>query len=111
MGDPQAELGFAGIAYESGVKTTLASLWAVNDLSTLALMQEFYHHLADPEVKTKAEALRRSQVALLRGQVRVQNDKLLGSGRALSLSNQTQSQQTFTAPYHWAAFTLVGSPW
>jgi CHAT domain-containing protein len=112
IGNPQAELGFAGLAYESGVKTALASLWSVGDLSTLALMREFYYHLADANVKTKAEALRRSQVALLRGQVKVENNNLIGSGGTLGLGTaQIQGQQTFTAPYHWAAFTLVGSPW
>ncbi|MEM8603160.1 MAG: CHAT domain-containing protein, partial [Cyanobacteria bacterium P01_H01_bin.121] len=38
MGDNLAELGFAGLAVQVGVKSVVASLWQVSDLGTLALM-------------------------------------------------------------------------
>ncbi|NJM49025.1 MAG: CHAT domain-containing protein [Alkalinema sp. RU_4_3] len=41
MGDRQAELGFAGIAVQSGVKSVVASLWYVSDTATTALSSEF----------------------------------------------------------------------
>lgn len=59
IGDKQAELGFGGLAVQSGVKSAVACLWYVSDAGTLALISEFY-----PQLKTapiKAEALRPAQ--------------------------------------------------
>ncbi|MBD2461335.1 CHAT domain-containing protein [Oscillatoria sp. FACHB-1407] len=58
-----AGLGFAGLSLQAGVKSTLASLWRVNDLGTLVLMREFYRQLET--APTKAEALRRAQSSLV----------------------------------------------
>lgn len=112
LGDRQAELGFAGLSFQSGVKSTLASLWHVNDLGTLALMREFYWQLSQPEVTTKAEALQRAQVAMIRGDVRIEQGQVLGSGEPLPLPSALEHLGTdVSTPYHWAGFTLVGSPW
>jgi CHAT domain-containing protein len=113
LGDRQAELGFAGLAYQTGVKSSLASLWTVSDISTLALMLEFYGQLAQPTVLTKADALRRAQIALLKGKVYVQDGKLHSSAGVLPLTEDLKkfNQMDLTSPYYWAAFTLVGSPW
>ncbi|MEM8641220.1 MAG: CHAT domain-containing protein, partial [Cyanobacteria bacterium P01_G01_bin.54] len=62
LGDPHAELGFAGLAVQAGVKSTLASLWQISDAGTMRLMSEFYSHLNNPDVTIKAEALRRAQL-------------------------------------------------
>ncbi|MCZ0902150.1 CHAT domain-containing protein, partial [Microcoleus sp. HI-ES] len=35
LGDKEAELGFAGLALQSGAKSALASLWYVSDAGTL----------------------------------------------------------------------------
>jgi CHAT domain-containing protein len=72
LGDLQVELGFAGLAVQAGVKSALASLWYVNDEGTLGLMTGFYQHLRQPDVTIKAEALRRAQIAMLGGQVRLE---------------------------------------
>lgn len=82
-GDKRAALGMAGIAVRSGARSTLASLWSVNDRSTATLMIEFYRELSQPGM-TKAEALRRAQVALLH-------------------------QDGYTSPYYWAPFVLLGN--
>ncbi|MBD2463973.1 CHAT domain-containing protein [Oscillatoria sp. FACHB-1407] len=113
LGDREAELGFAGLSFQSGVKSSLASLWRVSDTGTLALMREFYGQLANPEVTTKAEALRRTQIAMLKGQIYIENDQLHNSNGAMSLPDElSQSGRlTFVQPYFWSAFTLVGSPW
>ncbi|MGK7889543.1 MAG: CHAT domain-containing protein [Leptolyngbyaceae cyanobacterium] len=133
VGDRQAELGFAGVAYQAGVDSTVASLWRVSDLGTFVLMQEFYTQLTDPSVHTKVEALRRTQQALSHGDVYIQDGNLhrsrgvmplppsfLQVTEAQSANPQTLDSQTldpqamtadFTNPYYWAAFTLVGSPW
>ncbi|HEY9883526.1 MAG TPA: CHAT domain-containing protein, partial [Thermosynechococcaceae cyanobacterium] len=82
-GDKRAALGMAGVAVRSGARSTLASLWSVSDRSTASLMIEFYRELGKPGV-TKAEALRRAQIALLH-------------------------QDDYTSPYYWAPFVLLGN--
>lgn len=111
IGDDQAELGFAGIALKSGVKSVLASLWNVSDEGTLALMSEFYRQLGT--TSTKAEALRQAQLRMLRGQVRIEGKKLILSRGALPLPPVLNEQPTqdLSAPYYWAGFTLISSPW
>ncbi|MEA5468176.1 CHAT domain-containing protein [Spirulina sp. 06S082] len=113
ISDLRAEMGFAGLAVNAGVKSVLASLWKVDDTSTLTLMNEFYHHLGQPDVTIKAEALRRSQLALLRNQVRIENGQLLGLGANVSLPLELQhlNDIDFSHPYFWASFAIVGSPW
>jgi filamentous hemagglutinin family protein len=113
IGDINVELGFAGLAVQAGVKSALASLWYVDDGGTLALMSGFYHHLSQPDVTIKALALRRAQIAMLRGESRVENGKLYvpGLGEPISLPPELAESQDFTHPYYWAAFTMIGSPW
>ncbi|NEO27652.1 MAG: CHAT domain-containing protein, partial [Kamptonema sp. SIO4C4] len=109
LGDLQAELGFAGLAVNTGVKSALASLWSVHDLGTLALMSEFYHHLNDPTVTTKAEALRQAQLALLHRSelAAVASHK---QETVSPLFSQIQNRD-FSHPYYWSSFLLIGSPW
>ena len=83
LGDDRAVLGLAGVAMRGGAKSTLASLWLVNDEATALLMTRFYQELANSNV-SKAEALRRAQVAILKS-------------------------ERFHDPYFWSAFVLVGN--
>lgn len=111
VGSDEAELGFAGFTVQSGAKTALASLWYVSDLGTLGLMSEFYYHLKTAPIK--AEALQRTQLAVLRGDVRVENGQLIYSGGSIDLPSDVAPPQDldFVHPYFWASFTIVGSPW
>jgi len=113
VGDEQAELGFAGLAVHAGVKSALASLWYVSDAGTLGLMTEFYQQLRTAPIK--AEALRQAQLALLRGEVRLQDGYLQrgGNNRALALPEELadRGDRNLSHPYYWAAFTTIGSPW
>ncbi|MGK7927736.1 MAG: CHAT domain-containing protein [Spirulina sp.] len=116
LGDLDAELGFAGLAVNTGAKSALASLWYVSDGGTLNLMGEFYRHLNEPEVTIKAEALRQAQIAMIRGEhldgefwQKIIQSPELGSSHQ-SLLKQFRDRN-FSHPYYWSAFTLVGSPW
>jgi CHAT domain-containing protein len=112
LGDELAELGFAGAAARTGVKSVLVSLWQVSDLATLGLMTEFYRQLQ--QVPIKAEAVRQAQLSLLRGEVRLESDRLrLSTGEAIALPPElaTTGEADFSHPYYWSAFTLVGNPW
>lgn len=113
LGDIDVELGFAGLAVQAGVKSALASLWYVDDGGTLVLMSGFYHQLSQPDVTIKALALRRAQIALLRGESRLEDGKLHvpGLDEPIPLPAGLPESQDFSHPYYWAAFTMIGSPW
>ncbi len=83
-GDDRAALGLAGMAVKAGTKSTLASLWQIDDRSTAILISEFYRELVTGKV-SKAEALRRAQIKLL------------------------QNYPDYNHPMYWAAYVLVGS--
>jgi len=111
LGDREAELGFAGLAVQAGVKSALGSLWYVSDEGTVAFMTTFYEQLRT--APTKAEALRRTQLAMLRGEVRFEAGRLISPNLNLSLSDRlaTDSDFAFSHPYYWSAFTMIGNPW
>ena len=113
VGDNGVELGFAGLAVQAGVKSVLASLWYVSDEGTLGLMAQFYHHLKVAPIK--AEALRQAQIAMIKGQVRIENGRLILSNlnKELELPPELAKlgNENLSHPYYWSAFTMIGSPW
>ncbi|MBF2026679.1 MAG: CHAT domain-containing protein [Oscillatoriales cyanobacterium C42_A2020_001] len=82
-GDNRAALGMAGVAVRSGARSTLATLWAVNDDSTAAFIAAFYKALSQPNI-SKAQAVQEAQLSLLRS-------------------------PEFKHPFYWAPFILVGN--
>ena len=82
-GDKRAALGLAGVAVRAGARSTLASLWSIDDKSSALLMSPFYRELVRTKV-SKAEALRLAQLSLL------QNPR-------------------YQHPRYWAPFVLVGN--
>jgi len=112
--DPTVEFGFAGLAVKTGVQTAVASLWNVDDTSTFALMAEFYTNLQSTPIK--AEALRQAQLALLRGQTKVEGPQLrlvTRSGQSIPLPPELAQVKglDFAHPYFWSGFSMIGSPW
>ncbi|MEM8639760.1 MAG: CHAT domain-containing protein [Cyanobacteria bacterium P01_G01_bin.54] len=83
-GNSRAALGMAGMALRSGAQSTIASLWSVEDRSTMELMGEFYNALKQSPEQGKAYALREAQ---------------------LSLKQQTR----YSDPSYWAPFVLIGN--
>ncbi|MGF1514819.1 MAG: CHAT domain-containing protein [Elainellaceae cyanobacterium] len=83
QGDDRAVLGLAGIAVRAGARTTLSTLWRADDAANTLLMERFYRELLTPNT-TKAKALQRAQVALLR-------------------------EYGYPSPYIWATYVLIGS--
>lgn len=111
MGSRDAELGFAGLASATGVEASIGSLWNVSDVGTMALMAEFYEHLRrDP---LRFEALQQAQLALLRGETRLEHNKLITQNGQSALPDGFVGEEpmTFSHPFFWSGFTLIGSPW
>jgi len=111
LGDVQAELGFAGFAFQAGVKTALASLWYVSDEGTLGLMTDFYSQLKQTPIK--AEALRQAQVDMLSGRVRLEKGELRTPNLNVPLPPALAQlgDGDLKHPFYWAAFTMIGNPW
>ncbi|MDB9509691.1 CHAT domain-containing protein [Kamptonema animale CS-326] len=111
VGDEEAELGFAGLAVQGGVKSAVASLWYVSDEGTLGLMTEFYQQLRTAPIKAKA--LQKAQIAMIRGQVRIDNGKLHTASEEVLLPSElvATSNDNLSHPYYWAAFRMIGNPW
>lgn len=81
-GDQRSVLGLAGVAAQAGARSTVASLWLVNEESTVALMSEFYQGLKNG--LSKAEALRQAKLTLI-------------------------NSSDFNHPFFWGSFQLIGS--
>ncbi len=82
-GDRKAALGLAGVAVKAGARSTLATLWQINDESTAIFMEAFYHELTREGV-SKAEALSQAQRHLFQN-------------------------PNFRHPYYWAPYVLLGN--
>ncbi len=109
LGDQQAELGFVGLALQTGIKTALGSLWAVRDEASLALMTKFYEQLKTASIRS--EALQKAQLGMLKGQVRIERGKLrLNEQNIVPLPPElTRGNLNLSHPYYWSAFTMTGN--
>ena len=82
-GDKRAALGLAGVALQSGTRSTLASLWNLNDESGAVFVTQFYKAFAQPNI-TKAKALQQAQLSLLQ-------------------------DRNYRHPTYWSAYVLLGN--
>lgn len=85
-GDDRAALGLAGVAIQSGARSTVATLWSVDDSAASELIIEFFNQLNNNPNINKAEALKNAQLKLLKGE----NTKL-------------------RHPFYWSPYILVGN--
>lgn len=83
VGDKRAALGLAGMAIRAGARSTIASLWSVDDQATAKFMITLYQSLSSGNV-TRAESLRLAQQTLLK-------------------------DKTYNHPYFWSPFVLLGN--
>lgn len=84
VGDNLAALGLAGMAVRAGARSTLATLWQVNDEATAILMDKFYQGITSGTL-TKAGALQQAQLEIL------------------------SIPEFRRHPYYWAPYIIVGN--
>lgn len=100
-------IGLVRAFLHAGAPVLLATLWRVDERSTLMLMERFYR-----EVQAGvdfAEALRRAQLYvrnLTRAEVR---ERLKAGGWRMEQDDKTPDDEgVFSDPYYWAPFVLIG---
>ena len=101
--------GISGYFLYRGAKSVLASLWNVNDASTSLLMQQFYKHLANG--MSKATALQQVQQDFIQGKLTAKDAPARGD-ILITVDpgvRTPQNSTTFSHPYYWAPFILIGN--
>lgn len=110
---------FGALAQKNGAGAVMATLWPIADDASGRLMANFYRGLVDDGLD-KAEALRRAQIAMLRG-VAVPDTAAAGGARGVSAADDADDENMghgdgpVTAgpdtrhPYFWAPFILMGN--
>ena len=90
-------LGLQRAFQVAGARTTVASLWKVDDVHTRALMERVYSNLWEKDM-SKVEALREAQLWMLRE----------GHRGLVREQPQDTTENARVSPYYWAAFVLSG---
>jgi CHAT domain-containing protein/Tfp pilus assembly protein PilF len=103
LGNGEEILGFGYQIQKTGARSAIASLWAVDDGGTQALMSAFYALLPSGKL-TKAEVLRQAQIALITGSSPQLDQQ---QGRIDSIPKSTVV--SLSHPYYWAPFILIGN--
>ena len=92
-------LGLQRAFQVAGARSTVASLWKVDDEQTRKLMERFYENLWSKKLPT-GEALREAQLWVMRE----------GPKRGLDFDEEKNDRPPppCAPPYYWAAFVLSG---
>ncbi len=121
---PDEYLGLPAGFLQAGTPAVISTLWAVNDLSTMLLMERFYclhlkKEMAIPEALRQAQLWLRDVTAReLAQRFADEEDALLSSTRMsintasdyfTRFTNLDPEEKPFAHPYYWAAFTFSGA--
>jgi filamentous hemagglutinin family protein len=135
VGNEDVELGFAGAAVKTRVKTVLATLWDIENREAFVLASEFYRQLStqkteseirDGKTQTKAYALQEAQKAMISKKTYINREEetmILSDETSYSLKSpfpvngkydknlSVQPLSAFEHPRNWAGMALIGAPW
>ncbi|MDA0266976.1 MAG: CHAT domain-containing protein [Cyanobacteria bacterium] len=109
LGNGEEILGFGYQLQRAGAHSAIASLWSVDDGGTQALMTAFYQTLS--QGTSKAEALRQAQLALINDNQAIlsQTQRSIGVVPVEGTGRNAQIPSSFSHPYYWAPFILIGN--
>jgi CHAT domain-containing protein len=109
LGNGEEILGFGYQLQRAGAHSAIASLWSVDDGGTQALMTVFYQALS--QGTAKAEALRQAQLALINDDQAIlsQTQRSIGVVPLEGTGRNAQIPSSFSHPYYWAPFILIGN--
>ena len=118
---PDKSLGLPAGFLEGGAPGMIGTLWAVNDLSTALLMEEFYRRHIEQK-QGIAQALRGAQRWLRDGTARDfsladrweqiyrrSNSPDPGAFKIMRYYRANPDVRPFISPYHWAAPAFTGA--
>jgi CHAT domain-containing protein len=114
VADGEGVMGLQRAFHLAGARTTIASLWKVDDDATRALMVEFYRNLWEKKLG-KLESLRQAQLTMLR-QYDPKAGRLRGPGAVKPVDPQRLEEakepearrREPLPPLYWAGFVLSG---
>ena len=94
-------------------KAVLATLWAVADESTSLLMSEFYRSRKNNPQLTKAEAIQKTQAAMINGRIKPSDEYVKKLEEYFTSLGQKgfafDKNKPFAHPYFWSPFVLIGN--
>ncbi len=105
IGDERSALGLAGSALGSGVQSTLATLWTVDDRAAFTLVKGFYEALL--KFRSGSESIEKHGAELDSVSA---GDLEMTKTKALQMTQQKMLETpSFSHPFYWAAFVLIGN--
>jgi len=114
QGDEQAALGLAGVAFKSGARSVVATLWNADEPRTTELMRRFYEQLREQKL-SKANALQQAQQQMLDIQFFKEQQKCHPQ-KEIAKDNQgkitychRKAGEALMLPTYWAPFILIGN--
>ncbi len=96
---PDEYIGLPSAMMQAGATSVVGTLWAVDDLSTMLLMEKFYHHHIEDELPP-ALALRLAQLWL--ASLKIEEI------RRRFPKYRSKNAIPFKHPFYWAAFMIIG---
>jgi CHAT domain-containing protein len=104
---PDEALGLAAVLLNTGIAGVAASLWSVEDLSTMMLLARFYDFWRGDGLEP-AEALQQAQIWVR--DTTSQNKAVFFKDHRPDLFDELifSEPQKYAHPFYWAAFTYVG---
>ena len=114
IGDENTELGFAGLALQTGARSAIGTLWYVDDVMTSVYFLQMYEYLNTGI--PKSEAMKLTRKAFIRKLIKLEGNSIIGAEgnillKDLSRNNLITFKDGINKPFYWSGIELLGAPW
>ncbi len=114
IGDENTELGFAGLALQTGARSAIGTLWYVDDVMTSVYFLQMYEYLNTGI--SKSEAMKLTRKAFIRKLIKLEGNSIIGAEgnillKDLSRNNLITFKDGINKPFYWSGIELLGAPW